>query len=88
MGYSACAGAGGVPLGRDVVLAQSNYTGQPLWWPVIDARASPNIISLSAVTNRTSALRLKASLLKHRQHARRFNDKRRAPNDGTCRGSL
>jgi hypothetical protein len=45
-GYSAVLVLPVFGMGEVVVLAQSNYTGQPLWCPVLDARASPNIISL------------------------------------------
>jgi hypothetical protein len=44
-GYSAVLVLPVFGTGEVVVLAQSNYTGQPLWCPVLDARASPNIIS-------------------------------------------
>ena len=56
-------------MGEVVVLAQSNYTGQPLWSPSLThARAR---ISLRALTNRMSALPLKANFPKLRQHAGR-----------------
>jgi hypothetical protein len=45
-GYSAVLVLPVFGMGEVVVLAQSNYTGQPLWCPVLDARGSPNIISL------------------------------------------
>ena len=53
-------------MGEVVVVAQSSYTGQPLWSPwLTHARAR---ISFGALTNRTSALRLKASFPKLREH--------------------
>jgi hypothetical protein len=52
-------------MGEVVVLAQSNYTGQPLWSPELThARGR---ISLRALMNRTSALPLKASFPKLRR---------------------
>ena len=57
-------------MGEVVVVVQSNYTGQPLWCPVVGARASPNIISganVPSVSNGWSPLtRFRGALITRR----------------------
>ena len=45
-GYSAVLVLAVFGMGEMWFLSSPTTTGQPLWWPIIDARASPNIISL------------------------------------------
>ena len=61
-GYSAVLVLAVFDMGEVVVLAQIQLHRPAALVPVIDARASSNIISLSAVTNRTSALQLGSML--------------------------